>query len=102
MCSNLYDYPELFDIDELNRVGFVSFGGKRGGELNLDGLSRDHKVSVSYAIKNKCDPYYITHPLNCELMPHKRNKKKHGECSITYDELVSTIKSYDTIHTNSV
>ena len=32
-------------------------------------ITRDHKISIFDAIHMGYDPYYITHPLNCELMP---------------------------------
>jgi hypothetical protein len=76
-------------------VGWVSFGGKRGGKTNHHGLSRDHKVSVTEAKKKGYDPYYIRHPLNCELMPHIDNNKKKSRSSISYDELVHLVKEYD-------
>jgi len=91
---NVYDYTDLFDLDILNSVGFYSPGGK-SGKWNIDGLSRDHKVSVSESIKNKYDPYYISHPLNCELMPHKENNKKKHKSSITYETLVGLVDEYD-------
>jgi predicted nucleic acid-binding Zn ribbon protein len=92
---NVYDYPDLFDLALLNKVGFCSFGGKRGKSYNPHGLSRDHKVSAEYAIINNCDPYYITHPCNCALIPMIENNKKKTKCSITYEELVRLCDSYD-------
>lgn len=92
---NLYHYPDLFDLDILTRVGFVSFGGKRGGKLNLDGLSRDHRVSVNESIANNYDQYYITHPINCELMSQRKNSFKHINSSISYAELIKLVDEYD-------
>lgn len=92
---NIFDYPDLFDLSQLTTVGWVSFGGKRGGTKNPKGLSRDHKVSVNHAKRFNYDPYYISHPLNCELMPHTKNNKKKTQSSITYDELVRLVDEYD-------
>jgi endogenous inhibitor of DNA gyrase (YacG/DUF329 family) len=92
---NVFDYPDLFDLDNLNLVGWVAFGGKRGGKKNIDGLSRDHRISVNEAKKFNYDPYYISHPLNCELMPHQQNNKKKTKSSITYEELVKLVDEYD-------
>lgn len=92
---NIFNYPDLFDLSLLKSVGWVSFGGKRGEKLNLSGLSRDHKVSVAEAKIFKYDPYYISHPLNCELMPHVKNNKKKTKSSITYEELVRLVDEYD-------
>ena len=92
---NVFDYPELFDLENLKTKGWVAFGGKRGGTKNIDGLSRDHKVSVNEAKLNQYDPYYIRHPMNCELMPHTENNKKKMKSSITYQELVRLVDEFD-------
>lgn len=92
---NVFEYPDLFDLDLLKKVGWVSFGGKRGRATNHNGLSRDHKVSVSDAKKHGYDPYYISHPLNCELMPHAINNKKKANSSLLYDQLVVLVNDYD-------
>jgi len=93
---NVFLYPDLFDIELLNRIGWFSPGGK-SGKWNPEGLSRDHKVSVNDAILNNYDPYYITHPLNCELMPHKQNNTKKTKSSITYEELKRLVDDYDSL-----
>ena len=91
---NVFHYPDLFDINLLKSVGWFSPGGK-AGKWNPDGLSRDHKVSVNDAVANEYDPYYITHPVNCELMPHVKNNKKKTKSSITYNELKRLVDDYD-------
>jgi len=91
---NVYHYPDLFDLILLNSVGWFSPGG-HAGKWNINGLSRDHKVSVTEAIANNYDPYYITHPLNCELMPHSQNNSKKTNSSITYSELKKLVAAYD-------
>jgi hypothetical protein len=91
---NVFHYPDLFDINLLKNVGWFGPGGK-AGKWNPNGLSRDHKVSVNDAISNSYDPYYITHPLNCELMPHIENNKKKTKSSITYEELKRLVDDYD-------
>lgn len=94
---NVFDYPQLFNLKEIERLGWVSFGGKNGSIKNLKGLSRDHKVSVSDAKKFKYDPYYIAHPCNCEIMPYSMNSKKHDKSSMSYDELVASVKAFDAV-----
>lgn len=89
---NVYHYPELFDLDFLTKHGFRKTKGKN---LNINGVSRDHKVSVSEALKNNYDPYYIKHPLNCELMLHSENQKKSTTSSLTYEELVKMVDDFD-------
>lgn len=91
---NVYDYPSLFDLELLTLVGFYGPGGK-SRNWNPAGLSRDHKVSVSDAIVYNYDRYYITHPMNCELMPHTENNKKKDRSSITYDKLVQLVIEFD-------
>lgn len=91
---NVYHYPDLFDLTLLKEKGWYSPGGK-SGKWNPTGLSRDHKISVNEAILNGYDPYYIKHPLNCELLPQTANNSKKTKCSVTYIELVRQINEYD-------
>lgn len=92
---NVFDYPDLFDLGLLSKVGWVSFGGKRGGQKNPNGLSRDHKVSVNEAKLKGHDPYYISHPCNCQLIPMDQNNKKKTKSSISFSELVKMVDEYD-------
>ncbi len=91
---NVYKYPTLFDISLIEKYGWFSPGGK-AGKWNPNGISRDHKISVTEAIKNNYDPFYITHPLNCELMHHSENNKKKTKSSITFDKLKQLIDDYE-------
>lgn len=84
----LGDYPELFDFSLLKKYGMRT-------NQNQNGVVRDHRVSVADAIKNNYDPYYITHPLNCELMLHSDNSKKYTKSSITYEELVKMVDEWE-------
>lgn len=90
---NVYDYPNLFDLSLIIKNGWYSPGNR--GPKNNNGVSRDHKISVHEAIKNGYDPYYITHPLNCELMLHSENKNKYVKSSMTYDQLVSLVDDFE-------
>lgn len=91
---NVYSYPDLFDIKLLNEVGWYSPGGK-SGKWNLNGLSRDHRVSISDAIKFGYDRFYITHPINCDLIPHIDNSRKKSKSSISYSDLVRMVNDYE-------
>lgn len=91
---NVYHYPDLFDLDNLNKVGFYAPGGKSGA-WNVDGLSRDHRVSVADAIKFGYNSYYITHPVNCELMTQLKNDQKNAKSSISYETLIKLVTAYD-------
>ena len=91
---NVYKYPDLFDLEYITKIGWYSRGGN-AGVWNPDGLSRDHKVSVNDAIKNNYDPFYISHPLNCEIMPWIENIKKNSKSSISYAELILMVDLFE-------
>lgn len=89
------DYPDLFDLKLIEEHGWYSPGGRSTLPINYNGVSRDHKVSVFSAIQHDYDIFYITHPLNCELMLHSDNKSKHTADSISYDDLKSMVDDYE-------
>ena len=91
---NVYNFPELFDLNLLAKQGWYSPKGK-SGKWNPNGLSRDHKVSVHEAIMNNYDLFYITHPLNCDLIPHSQNNHKKTKSSLLYDDLVKMVDEYE-------
>lgn len=95
---NVYHYPELFDINQLEKLGWYSPKGK-SGKWNPDGMSRDHKVSIADAIKFGHDRFYITHPMNCDLIPHKINNMKKSKSSITYEELKFLVDTFESVRT---
>ena len=86
---NVFHYPELFDLSLITTYGF------RDNKTNPNGITRDHRVSVNDAIRNNYNPYYIKHPLNCELMFFNENNKKKTKSSITYEELIKLVDDYD-------
>ena len=94
---DIYDYPDLFNIKSIKEKGFYS-PRKDGKNVDLNKFTRDHKISVTEAIKNNYDPYYIKHPLNCEIMSMKENNIKNDKSSITYEELVILVNNFDSIH----
>lgn len=94
-CSfnfNVYDYPEEFDLTLVEQYGFYS-AANRGN--NLNGISRDHKISVRYGFDNAIDPVIISHPTNCELMKQNENSSKKTNCSITLDDLKEMIEIWN-------
>lgn len=91
---NIYHYPDLFNLNLLTILGWYSPGGN-SISANPNGMSRDHKVSVREARVNNYDPYYISHPCNCDLITQKENSTKNSRSSITYEELVSMVDAYD-------
>jgi hypothetical protein len=94
---NVFHYPDLFDIALIQQHGFFCPGGRysKDGKTNPNGLSRDHRVSVNEAIRNNYDPYYVSHPVNCEIMFHHENNRKKTKSSITYEELIRLVDAYD-------
>jgi hypothetical protein len=91
---NVYHYPDLFDLTLIDKFGWFSPNNFKGQKWNPDGISRDHRVSVHDALKYNYDAFYITHPLNCELMQHTENNKKKTISSIEYSELVKLVENY--------
>ena len=92
---NVYEYPDLFDINLLDKIGWYSNGKRTKRPLNPNGLTRDHKISIAESIRNDYNPYYIKHLLNCEIMPFSQNNIKKTKSSITYEQLVESVDSYD-------
>ncbi len=98
---NVYHYPEEFDLSLVSVHGWYSCPGtkRKGQPKNINGVSRDHIMSVSYGFENKIDPAIISHPANCRIMLHRENKTKHGNCAITLPELKDKIKNWDRKYT---
>jgi hypothetical protein len=88
---NPFKHPDLFSIEDLIRLKEKGFWSPS----NKEGLTRDHRVSVNEAIKNNYDPYYIKHPLNCELMGWQENNQKKTRSSIMYKELKSLVDAHE-------
>lgn len=86
---SVFHYPDLFDLTLITTYGF------RDNKSNPNGITRDHKISVNDAIRNGYNPYYIKHPMNCELMFFNENNKKKTNSSITYQELIKLVDDYD-------
>lgn len=74
----LSDYTEEFDFSLIEQYGW--YKAKNHGN-NLNGVSRDHIVSVSYGYKNNIDPKIISHPANCQLLIHNDNSSKGNKNS---------------------
>ena len=88
---DISDYPEKFNIDLIEHLGWYSPKNKGN---NLNGVSRDHKLSVREGFELGVDPEIIKHPANCELMPHRQNQKKKSNSSISLAELMNIISEW--------
>jgi hypothetical protein len=89
---NLSDFHEEFNFTLVEKYGWYK-ASNHGN--NLNGVSRDHMVSVRFGFDNKINPEIIGHPANCQLMVHNENSSKNSECSISLDELLNRIKKWD-------
>lgn len=92
---NVYSYPGLFDLELISKYKW------RCSKTNPNGITRDHKISINEAIRNDYDPYYIKHPLNCELMLFNDNNKKNTHSSIEYTDLISQVIKYEKVLSGS-
>ena len=91
---NVYNYPKWFDVQIINKYGWYSPFNR---ENNLNGVSRDHRISISEGFEKGYDPAVIAHPANCELMRHSDNQKKRTRSSITYEELLQEIEKFNRV-----
>ena len=85
------DYPDKFDLGLVEEHGWYSPSNKGN---NLNGVSRDHMVSVRTGFELGIDPDIIKHPANCKLMLHKDNQSKRAKSSISIEELLERIRSW--------
>lgn len=88
---NFEDYPNKFDFMLVEQYGWYSPSNKGN---NLNGVSKDHMVSVRTGFELGIDPSIIKHPANCKLMLHRENQSKREKSSITVNELLERIKHW--------
>lgn len=89
---NVYDYPDFFDIELINNYGWYSPSNKKN---NLNGVSRDHCFSVKQGFEQGVNPSIIAHPANCKLLLHRDNQRKNRSCSLTIEQLMKNIESFE-------
>ncbi|WP_146039482.1 MULTISPECIES: hypothetical protein [unclassified Variovorax] len=88
---NPFSLPEVFGETTLRSLAEKGFWSP----ANPEGLTRDHRVSVNEAIRRNLDPFYIAHPINCELMTWHANNRKKTKSSMAYDELVAMVDRFE-------
>lgn len=88
---NVEDYPDKFDLTIVEENGWYSPSNKGN---NLNGVSKDHMVSVRSGFELGIDPEIIKHPANCKLMLHRDNQRKGLKSSISVQELLEKIKNW--------
>ena len=89
---NVNAYPKLFDLSLIEKFGW--YAPRNSKKPNLNGISRDHIISISYGFKNNVSPDIISHPMNCKLLRHLDNQSKGQKSKMTVEELVEKINSY--------
>jgi hypothetical protein len=85
-------YNDEFNFSLIKENGWYS-ASNHGN--NLSGVSRDHRFSINEGFKQKIDPYFLSHPANCELILQKDNSSKHDKCSLTKEELYEKVKEWN-------
>jgi len=89
----LNDYPDKFDFDLIKEYGWYS--PSNSNKPNINGVSRDHMLSVREGFEKGVNPKLLSHPANCELMVHGDNISKNKKSSITEDELIKRIEEWE-------
>ena len=89
---NLSDFPDEFDFTLIESYGW--YKPKNRGN-NLSGVSRDHAVSVRYGYDNNLPAEHLAHPANCVLMQHGKNVSKGKNNTMSYEELLNRIETWD-------
>lgn len=90
----LSDYSEWFDFSLLKQYGIYK-ATNRGN--NLNGISRDHLLSVNDGFRLGIDPEVMKHPANCRLLRHKDNQRKRARSVVTFGELLDRIELFDAL-----
>ena len=91
---NITDYADKFDLSLVAQYGWYSPSNKGN---NLNGVSKDHMLSVKDGFMLGVDPGIIKHPANCQLMLHRQNQSKREKSSITLEQLMERIDNWLTI-----
>lgn len=89
---NVYDFPDYFELNLIEEYGWYKASNQGS---NLDGISRDHMVSVRFGFENNVNPKVISHPANCKLVRHTENQRKRTRCTLTLEELYNRIMEFE-------
>lgn len=92
---DVMDYPDEFDLSMVSSLGWYKPTNSIDGG-NLNGVSLDHRLSVSHGFKHGILPRILAHPANSQLMIHTDNIIKNQKSSITLEELEKRIQIWDT------
>jgi hypothetical protein len=89
---NLKSYPDEYDFKLLETYGW--YGPHNRGN-NINGVSRDHIISVNYGYRNSINPLILAHPANCQLLKHSHNIKKSNKNIMSLEIMLAKIKDWD-------
>lgn len=89
---NIYHYGNFFDLKSIKKYGW--YKPKNRGN-NLNGISKDHILSVCDGFRMKISPLIVSHQANCKLILHKENQIKHSKSSVKLDDLIKNIKNFE-------
>lgn len=93
---SLSDYREEFDFELIKKHGWYSPSNSL--KPNINGVSRDHIISIRDGYERKINPNIISHPANCRLMIHRDNISKNKRSDIELDHLLEKIKLWDKMY----
>lgn len=82
------------DLEKIEGVELLKQYGMYNSITNVNGVSRDHIISISYGWENKIPTEIISHPANCRFITQSENSSKGKKCSITLEELLERIKNW--------
>jgi len=85
-------YINKFDFSLIKKYGW--YKAKNRGD-NMNGVSRDHIISINYGFKNNILPEIISHPANCQLLPHLKNISKGKNNGMTIEQLIDKINNWE-------
>ena len=88
----LSNYSDEFDFTLIEKYGM--YKAKNRGN-NLNGVSRDHIISIKYGFKNNIPTEMIAHPANCQLLKQSENASKYKKCGMTINELKNKINKWN-------
>ena len=92
---SLNDFNDYYDFGLIENYGW--YKAKNNGD-NVDGVSRDHMISVKEGFRKLINPLIISHPANCELIINKKNQSKSDSCSLTIEELLNRIEKFEIVY----
>jgi hypothetical protein len=93
---NVYEYPNFFDLSLIDKFGWYSPSNKKN---NLNGISRDHCISINDGYIKNINPDIIAHPANCRLINHVDNQIKKHNSIYTLDMLLEKILAFEKQYT---